>query len=254
MRFSLRRASVAVCLVAACAATADAGQEVSVGRVALQLPGGDEAWQVYELNDAGSEFSGQGVNFQQKAETKILVRKTPDRVVDAVLIVRANGSGKGRFNGIVYSDTSCKGGIGFVAEGDEPSPVARSFQCLLVSVPHDVTQQKWFPQAVKSTLAKDGWTWPPTMHLFVAKQYANTGAYVDVTAFLLPELLPAVARQEPQAGAVAQPEVVTPESLNWGRLLQKAATSSVYSIRGNLPVPELAAPDAAGKGGPELAR
>ena len=242
MQFTSKWVPAAVGLMVACASTAYAGQEVSVGRVDLQLPGGDEAWQVYRLDDAGIDIAGQGVSFHQKAETKLLVRRTPDRVIDAAFIVRANVSGKGRFSGLVFSEASCTGGSGVFADGDEPGPAAHSFRCLLVTVPHDVTGQQWFPHWVQEPLAKDGWTWPRTMQLVIAKQYANTGAYVDITAFVRPELLPAVADQDARDGAVAQPEIVTAASLKWGRLLQEAATDSVYSIRGKLPVPELAIP------------
>jgi hypothetical protein len=107
---------------------------------------------------------------------------------------------------------------------------------------HDVTGQQWFRHWVKDTSAKDGWTWPRTMQLVIAKQYVNTGACIDITAFLRPELLPAVADQDAMDGAVAQPEIVTAASLKRVRLLQEAASDSVYSIRGKLPVPELAMP------------
>lgn len=242
MRFSMKRLSAAACWLAVCATTAHAGQEVSVGRVDLQLPGGEEAWRVYGLSDTGNEFSGQGVSFQQKAETKVLVRVTPDRVIDAAFIVRANASGKGRFSGIIYPDARCVAGEGVFAEGGESGPAAYSFRCLMVTVPHDVTRQTWFPTAVKDTLAKDGWTWPRTMQLVIAKQYANTGAYVDVTAFVRPELLPALAVPDAKGPSAGQPEIVSAASLKWARLLQQAATGSVYSIRGKLPVPELVMP------------
>lgn len=248
MQFSMKRLSAAACWLAVCATTAHAGQEVSVGRVDLQLPGGEEAWRVYQLSDTGNALSGQGVSFQQKAETKVLVRATPDRVIDAAFIVRANDSGKGRFSGIIYSDARCTGGEGVFAEAGESGPAAHSFRCLMVTVPHDVTGQPWFPQLVKDTLAKDGWTWHRNMQLVIAKQYANTGAFVDITAFVRPELLPALADQDAIDRALVQPGIVTATSLKWGRLLQEAATNSVYSIRGKLPVPELVMP-VQGEGG-----
>lgn len=243
MQFSWKWTSVAACCVAACATTAYAGQNVAVGRVELQLPGGDETWQVYALSDAGVDISGSGVTFNQKAETKVLVRRTADRVIDAALIVRANVSGKGRFSGINFPNASCTGGPGVFAEGDQPGPGARSFQCMAVVMPGEVTGLKGVHQPIQAMLAKDGWTWPPTMQIILAQQYAHTGAYVHVTALLLPERLPALAEPQPKEGADAQPAFVTAASLKWGRLLQEAATSSVYSIRGKLAVPELAVPE-----------
>jgi hypothetical protein len=104
MQFTSKWAQLRLALLVACASTAFAGQEVSAGRADLQLPGDDEAWRVYRLDDAGIDISGQGVSFHQKVETKLIVRLTPDRVIDAAFIVRANVSGKGRFSGLVYSE------------------------------------------------------------------------------------------------------------------------------------------------------
>ena len=113
-----------------------ATEVVSVGRVDLQLPG--EGWQSLAVPDQGNEFSGSGVTQRQQTETRLLWRRAPDQTIDALFIVRANVSGKGRFSGVSYADARCEGPPETFAEGDPPGPAARSFRCLIVTPPGTV--------------------------------------------------------------------------------------------------------------------
>ena len=213
-----------------------ATEVVSVGRVDIQLPG--EGWQSHALPDQGNALSGSGVTHRQQAETRVLLRRAPDQTIDAIFIVRANVSGKGRFSGIAYSDARCEGPAGTFAEGDPPSPAARSFRCLYVSQPGTVGDPEIFFQHIRGTLDVKQWKLAPSMHLMSAKQYANTGAFLDVTALVAPEALSTLTDATGQA-AEPLPAGVTPASVHWGRMLQKAVTDSVYSVWGKLPVPDL---------------
>ena len=224
-----------------CVANVHAGQEVSVGRVDVRLPGEDDAWQVYDLKGDGLRFAGSGVDFQQSGEWKVVVHRSASRVIDALLWFRANSSGKGRFSGVQYSGAKCGGARGVFAEGSEPGAGARSFKCLQVTVPHDVVAANSVTPMVKDLMAKEGWTWSPSMHVIAASQFSNSGAFVAVVALVAPEFLPAA---DPAAEDEAGKDGVSAKSIRWGRLLQEAATDSVYSIRGNLPVPDLRLPAA----------
>ncbi len=222
-----------------CVANVHAGQEVSVGRVDVRLPGEDDAWQVYDLKGEGLRFAGSGVDFQQSGEWKVVVHRSANRVIDALLWFRANSSGKGRFSGVQYPGARCEGARGVFAEGSEPGSGARSFKCLQVTVPHNVVAANNVNPLVKDLMAKEGWTWSPSMHAIAARQFSHGGAFVDVVALVAPEFLPAV---DQAAEGEAGKDGVSAKSIRWGRLLQEAVTDSVYSIRGNLPVPDLRLP------------
>lgn len=248
MKRILRLAAMSACLVAACGAVAHAAQEVPVGRITLQLPG--DAWRVYAMNDADNVLEGSGVTYKQRTESKIFVRGA-GRTIEAVLIVQANETGKGRFSGVSFPDARCDGGSGIFAEGDQPGPAARSFRCLRVLPPHDVTGA--VDENIKALLVKDGWTWPPAMHVMLAAQYANTGAFVNMTTLVSPVLLKAFPEKATEVKE-ALPQGVSAASVQWGRLLQDAVTDSVYSIRGKLPLPELSLVNAADSVSPATAK
>lgn len=223
-------------LLLAWGGTVQATEVVSVGRVDVQLPG--EGWQSHAVPDQGNAMSGQSVSHKQQAETRILLRLRPDQTIDAVFTVRANVSGIGRFSGIAYSNARCEGPAGVFAEGDAPSPAARSYRCLFVTQAGTVRSEDPFFKQLLGLLDEKGWKLAPSMHLILAKQYAYTGAFADVTALVAPEVLPVFsAKSGPSAEPL--PAGVSAASVQWGRLLQTAVTDSVYSIRGKLPVPDL---------------
>jgi len=225
-------------LLALCGPTL-ASEVVAVGRVSIELPG--QGWQVYGVNDRGNTMAGGSLTRQQQTETKILLRRAADQTIDAVLMVRANVTGKGRFSRIVYPDASCEGGEGAFSEGDAPGPAVRSFRCLMVLPPGAVTVPDALFQDIQGELHRDGWRLAPAMHLVVAKQYAQTGAFVDLMALVAPEALPALPGASDLATDVL-PTGVSATSVQWGRQLQKAVTDSVFSVRARLPVPELLMP------------
>lgn len=237
---------LAGCLLLGNAAMALAGQEVSVGRVDLLLPG--EGWQVQSLPDQGNAFSGAGHTHQQEAELKLIARPGAEGVLDALFVVRANASGKGRFSGVLYPGHGCTAGPAVLAEGDEPGEARRSFRCLQVgSMPADQVPQV-FPAPVLEWVAQKGWRLPPSATVVSAQQHAHTGAFA-VALILLRPLAPV------EAGAPSAPEAlpigVTASDVRWARQMQEAVSDSVYSLRGKLPVPELAFADRA-VGAPNL--
>ena len=239
---------LAGCLLLGSAATALAGQEVSVGRVDLLLPG--EGWQVQSVPDQGNSFSGSGHTHQQDTELKLIARPGADGVLDALFVVRANASGKGRFSGVLYPNQECRGGSAVLAEGDEPGEARRSFRCLQVgSMPADQVPQL-FPEPVLEWVAQKGWRLPPNAMVVSAQQHAHTGAFA-VALILLRPLAPAPV----DAGAPSAPETlplgVTSSDVRWARQMQEAVSDSVDSVRGKLPVPELAFADRA-VGAPNL--
>lgn len=217
-------------------APALAGQEVPVGRVDVQLPG--EGWEVYLLEDQGTTFSGSGYSVRQTVESKLMVHHDADRFVDAIVMARANVSGKGRFAGILYSDAKCKDSPQMFAEGDQGGTAAHSYQCLQVLRQSAPDVEARIPQSAREWLTKNGWILPPTMDLVFATQHANTGAFATVLVYLRPIATdPVVTRT--QAIPKALPGGLVPALVHWGRELQEAVRDSVYSIRGKLPVPGL---------------
>jgi hypothetical protein len=228
-------------LFAGVCAMAHSGQEVSVGRIDLLLP--VDGWKAYSLPDRGTTVVGVGVTHGQETEMKVLVRRGTDQSIEAALIVRANVSGKGRFSGVTFPNKRCDGGSGAFSEGDEPGSAPRSFRCLRILSPRDVTAPGGVHSNIKELLAKEGWTWPSLMQVVMSDQYAFTGAFVSMTALIRPESVPLLA-DRPQDMPAALPHGVSLSSVQWGRQLQKAVTASVYSIGGNLPVPALVLSDA----------
>ena len=240
-----KKLALAGWLLAGCFAQALAGQEVPVGRVDVKLP--NDGWQVHAIEDKGNSISGDGHTHQQDAEYKILVHRGADDLLDAVLMVRANSSGKGRFTGLMFSNAQCQGGNGLYAEGDEPGPSARSFRCLRVALPYATTGSKAVPVEVQDALSKLGWRLPPTLFAVSAVQYATSGAFAVVVAYMRP-LAGAPADSNAQSVPGNLPVGVTASSVQWGRQLQQAVTDSVYSIGGKLTVPAMVfADDASGR-------
>lgn len=220
-----------------CSLGAWAGQEISVGRVDLQLPG--EGWQAFTLDDKGVVLSGSGYTYQQTVGFKLIVRPGPNGVLDAVMLVRANASGKGKFSGIVFPNARCDVAASVFAEGDQGGPAARSFKCLQVVGQQALAMPPALPAGSKDLLVENGWRLPPVMFAVSSVQYAHTGAFAEVTVFLRPLAAATVAVDKPRAVPDTLPAGVTPASVQWGRQLQEAVSDSVYSIRGKLPVPEL---------------
>lgn len=236
MKRSMRKLGLTGWMLPGCCALAFAGQEVSVGRVDVELPG--EGWEVLKLEDNGNTFSGQGETYRQTAETKVMVHFGTDKVLDAIILVGANVSGKGRFSGVGYADAKCTGQKGLFAEGDQGGPVARSFQCLQIWRQSFTNVLSGIPQPAVEWLAKNGWDAPPTMDVVYARQYANTGAYAWIVAYLRPiATKPVVTKTRELPDGL--PTGVLKEHLQWGRELQEATTDSVYSIRGKLKMPKL---------------
>lgn len=138
----------------------------------------------------------------------------------------------------MFSDAQCAGSTGVFAEGDKPGPAARSFRCLKVVAPARSSALTDFPEDVASVLSKLGVRLPPRMFVVSAVQYATTGAFGIVVAYLRP-LASATPTDKAQDVPDALPLGVTATSVQWGRQLQEAVKDSVYSIRGKLAVPEL---------------
>lgn len=236
MKRSMQKLGLTGWMLLGCCAQAFAEQEVSVGRVDVQLPG--EGWQVLKLEDNGNTMSGGAVTYQQTAETKVMAHYGTDKVLDAVVLVGVNLSGKGRFSGVNYPDAKCTGQKGLFAEGDQGGPAARSFQCLQIwrqSIPKVLSG---IPQPAAEWLRKNGWDAPPTMDVVFASQYANTGAYAWIVAYLRPIATNPVVTKTRELPSEL-PSWLHKAHLHWGRELQEATTDSVYSIRGKLKMPKL---------------
>lgn len=232
----MSKIGLAGCVLAICSAPALATQEVPVGRLDVRLPG--DGWEVHLMDVQKRTISGYGHAHEQATEYKMLVRRGPDQLLDAVLMVRANASGIGQFSGVMFSDAQCVGSTGVFAEGDKPGPAARSFRCLEVVAPGRSSALTDFPEEVASVLSKLGVRLPPSMFAVSAAQYATTGAFGIVVAYLRP-LASATATDKAQVIPQTLPLGVTATSVQWGRQLQEAVKDSVYSIRGKLAVPEL---------------
>lgn len=68
-----------------------------------------------------------------------------------------------------------------------------------------------------------------------------SGAFVDLMALVVPEALPVIpGTSGPSTEPL--PKGVSAASVRWWRQLHKAATDSVYSVRGRLTVPPLLSP------------
>jgi hypothetical protein len=227
----MSKIALAGCVLAGCGTQALAAQEVPVGRLDVRLPG--DGWEVHSIADEKNTISGDGHTHQQTTDYKALVHRGPDQVVDAVLLVRANVSGIGRFSGLIFTDTRCEGPKGVYAVG---GPDSRSYRCLQVTPQASISPTD-VPEDVSSMLTKLGWRLPPSMFVVSATQYATTGSFAVVVAYLRP-----LAGTPATDGAQGIPDTLPPgvavTSVQWGRQLQEAVRDSVYSIRGKLTIPE----------------
>lgn len=237
MKRSMRKLGLAGWLALGLCAPALAGQEVSVGRVDVQLPG--EGWQVFKVEDGGNTLTGGAVTYQQTAETKVMAHYGTDKVLDAVVLVRANESGKGRFSGVSYTDAKCTGPKWMFVEGDQGGPAARSFRCMQLwrqSIPN---VSSGVPKPALEWMTKNGWEFPPTMDMVSATQYANTGAFASMLVYLRPIATNPVPTKTHEVSSSALPGGLVESIAHWGRELQEAVSDSVYSIRGKLPMPKI---------------
>ncbi|GAA6141938.1 hypothetical protein [Hydrogenophaga sp. 5NK40-0174] len=228
-------ALAAACLFALGLSAAHADQEVSVGRVDVQLPG--EGWRVVSIDDRGNRLVGPGLDYRQTAESKVMVHLGEDKVLNALVVVRANVSGRGRSSGVRYPGAKCVGPSEMFSEGDPTTPAPTSFRCLQVTAEHDLASSPALDDATKAAIAKEGWVLPPSVFFATASQYANTAAFAHVVAVVRP-LAPMGA---PGTGdsETALPPGVSASSVQWARQLQEAVTDSVYSFGGDLEVPPL---------------
>jgi len=235
MKRSMRKLGLTGWMLLWCCASALAEQEVSVGRVDVKLPG--EGWQVFKVEDSGNTIAGGAVTYQQTTEFKVMIHYGTDKVLDAVILARANESGKGRFSGVSYADAKCTGSPRVFAEGDQGGHAARSFRCLQIwrqSIPN---VSSGIPRPALEWLAKNGWDFPPTMDMVSATQYANTGAFASVLVYLRPiATKPVVTQTRDLPNAL--PGGLVADIAHGGRELQEAVSDSVYSIRGKLPMPK----------------
>lgn len=236
MKRTMSKIALTGWVLAGCGAHALAAQEVPVGRIDVRLPG--DGWEVHSVEDQGNTISGEGHTHEQATAYKVIVRRGPDQLLDAVLMVRANASGIGRFSGLMFSDAQCGGPAAVYAEGDKPGLAARSFRCLKVVAPRTSIALSDFPDEVRSVLSKLGWRLPHTMFVVSAAQYATTGSFAVVGAYLRP-LARTPATDRAQDIPETLPFGVTATNVQWARQLQEAVSDSVYSIRGKLAVPEL---------------
>jgi len=236
MKRSMRKLGLTGWMLLGCCASALAEQEVPVGRVDVQLPG--EGWQVYSVEDKGITLSGSGYTYQQTTEFKVMVHHGTDKVLDAVILVRANESGKGRFSGVAYSDAKCTGSPRVFAEGDQGGPAARSFRCLQIWRQSMPNVSSGIPRPALEWLAKNGWDFPPTMDMVSATQHGHSGAFASVLVYLRPIATNPVVTQTRDLPD-ALPRGLVAAIAHWGRELQEAVSDSVYSIRGKLPMPKL---------------
>lgn len=236
MKRSMRKLGLTGWMLLGCCASALAEQEVPVGRVDVKLPG--EGWQVLKVEDSGRTIAGGAVTYQQTTDFKVIVHHGTDKVLDAVILVRANESGKGRFSGVAYPDAKCTGSPRVFAEGDQGGPAARSFRCLQIwrqSIPN---VSSGIPRPALEWLAKNGWDFPPTMDMVSATQYAHTGAFASMLVYLRPIATnPVVTKTRELPNGL--PNWLLEAHAHWGRELQEAVSDSVYSIRGKLPMPKL---------------
>ncbi|MGV3726132.1 MAG: hypothetical protein ACO1OI_05430 [Hydrogenophaga sp.] len=222
--------------MAACGAQALAAQEVPVGRVDVRLPG--EGWEVHSVENKKIAISGRGYTHDQSYEYKVIVRRGPDRLLDAVLLVRANASGLVGFSGVEFSGAGCTAPARAYAEGDKAGAAARSFRCLRVTPLQRSTALSVFPEDIRSVLSKLDLRLPRTMFGVAAAQYATTGSFATVEAYVR-SLAKAPEVENTPANAEASRLGIEATSFQWARQLQEAVSDSVYSIRGKLIVPAL---------------
>lgn len=222
-------------------APAMADQEVSVGRVDVQLQG--DGWQVINVGERIRNINSiGGFDIKQKEEAKVFVHLDANRVMDAMVVVRANASGNGSSSRMFYSNAQCRGNPSVYAEGDTPSPQASSYKCLQVFAPQSVAALRIVEGEMAALFTKNGWKTPSHMSSVVSQQHSTTGAYAHVAAYLTPLASPpksAVEAVEAEKGSKPIPATVSPASVQWARQLQEAVTDSVYSFGGDLNVPAM---------------
>lgn len=234
-----------------CCMPASADQTVSVGRVDLQLPG--DGWHEFPVDDKGVVLSSPGYTYNQNTGSKLIVRPGPDGVLNAVMIARANVSGKGKSTGVIYPNATCKSVPQVYAQGDQGGPGSTSFRCLQVAPVGTITQRPALPGGTQDLLRMKGWRLPPSMFVVSAVQYANTGAFANVLVLLRPLVATLAAEGDGRGVPESLPAGVSPASVQWGRQLQEAVSDSVYSISGNLQVPAFELADTAQHNGTQPA-
>jgi hypothetical protein len=203
--------------------------DFSVGRVPVSIPG--DGWRVIEIPDAGSDYNG-GVTGTIRSETKVFLKESPIKDVEAILMVRASLAGMN--NGWMTYTPECKENRNGYALGNTGTRVGFA-DCLRVFREFSTQSVlKAIAPKVLEALTAENTILPPSLHT-VMSYYANSnGTFVDVRSFMAPKFAG-------RAGTVAEPLPAGVEAKNvvWGLELAEAVRGSVKSISGKLPLPSL---------------
>jgi len=219
--------------------------EFSVGRADIVFPTDD--WSVAELSDAGRAYGGLDPKVLA-SESKMFVKTSPQRGVEAVVLVQASKAGfPARY--ATYT-RECESTKDYYAEGTTGGGM-RLAHCLVV---HRIYSTESLVKAMGepwiSSLQRLKGQLPQGM-FEISSEYSNSnGTFLVVTAWLARALEGA-----PDKVDEALPKGIDASHVVWGKALSLAVRSSVNSIFGTMKFPALAfAVPSPGKGESRVAQ
>lgn len=168
-------------LVSALLVSGAMAAEVRVGRATVET---DAGWHAYEVDKLGIDYGGDHTG-TIRSETKAFVQVSPDKQLNAIVIVRASfgGIGQGR---MVYSPV-CKGNAETLAVGNNGFNRTYS-ECWTVSRALDAQAVLKLTKSVE--LPGLGQVGVPETVVLITSSYANdSGNFLEVVVVLGPTLL-----------------------------------------------------------------
>ena len=205
--------------------------EFSVGRAEVFFPTDD--WREVALPDQGKAFGGDfdGVI---ESETKLFIQVPTTERAGALVLIRSSASGMGR--GTMNYSGKCEPSEYFFAEGSA-GVRSRAAQCLVVYPAYttESVMSKLAPREVQDWLRASRIQLPNTMATIQSRLAVGTGTFLDVRVFLTPQAGLAID----DTPDLKLPSGVLPQHVRWGRQLNEAVRSSVYSISGKLRIPPM---------------
>jgi hypothetical protein len=201
--------------------------EFDVGRATVVFS--SDGWTEAQLPDSGLKYGGEREG-SLAAESKLLMKVSPQHGVEAVALLRSN---RGVAGARMTYTRRCEPAEGFYAEGTSGDAL-RVVQCLRVFPLYTASSLLAdMGEAVQSAMKGVEDQLPEGMYAITSEYWNTTGSALHVYVLLAPSI---PAPEVPLD--VALPKGIKASHVVWGRELNHAVKDSVNSIFGTMKFPD----------------
>ena len=217
-------------------AAAAAGEEVRVGRAALQLPGPEwKALTEYRTARKYNEYSGQQpASHDVAVENKVFVLARADGSAKALLVVSSSVSANRK--SVNYQGDACPAARPkFFSDNFGSGAASDRIECLVVNAAYPSATLSRLNVEIGKAIAAHGIRFDKSGYYVRSVYGAANGTFLQVNLFTSTAF-------KGLAGAPAggrDTHEVPEELVNWGNALHKAVRGSVLSFSGKVELPPL---------------